>query len=203
MPKILVYVSSVSVYGLEEGVEITEEYPLNGNSSYARSKIFAEQLLVDWCRLNDVVLSVIRPSLIVGKDAPGNLGAMVRGIKKGFYCRISGVETQKSLVLAEDIAKAIPVLSEKGGIYNFCGSYNPTIRELEDVIMLRLGKKHIVSLPYWSVKIISKIGNLFGPGFPINSRKLGKLTKSLTFSNEKARRELGWEPRDVIKHFEI
>lgn len=35
----------------------------------------------------------------------------------------------------------------------------------------------------------------------INSYKLEKMTKSLTFSNEKARKELGWEPLDVLENY--
>lgn len=42
-----------------------------------------------------------------------------------------------------------------------------------------------------------------GQRAPINSYKLEKMTKSLTFSNEKARRELGWEPMDVLTHYKI
>lgn len=29
------------------------------------------------------------------------------------------------------------------------------------------------------------------------------MTKSLTFSNEKARKELGWEPLDVLENYKI
>lgn len=37
----------------------------------------------------------------------------------------------------------------------------------------------------------------------INSNKLSKITKSLTFSNEKLRSTLGWEPLSVLNHFRI
>ena len=35
----------------------------------------------------------------------------------------------------------------------------------------------------------------------IPSYKLSKMTESLTFSNEKARKELGWEPLDVLENY--
>ena len=38
---------------------------------------------------------------------------------------------------------------------------------------------------------------------PINSLKLDKITKSLTFSNEKAIRELRWKPTNVLENFNI
>lgn len=47
------------------------------------------------------------------------------------------------------------------------------------------------------------VGNLLGSRAPINSYKLEKMTKNLTFSNEKARKELGWEPLDVLENYKI
>lgn len=100
VPKSLVFISTVAVYGCESGELITEEHPLNGEIPYAKSKIMAEEYLTQWCEKNGVVLGILRPSLLAGKNAPGNLGAMVNGIKKGFYMNIStgmgGVKLRKA-----------------------------------------------------------------------------------------------------------
>lgn len=53
---------------------ITEEYPLDGETPYAKSKIMAEEYLTEWCKKNNVVLGILRPSLLTGKNASGNLG---------------------------------------------------------------------------------------------------------------------------------
>ena len=50
---------------------------------------------------------------------------------------------------------------------------------------------------------MAKVGDILGDKAPINSYKLEKMVKSLTFSNEKACRELSWEPMDVLKNYEI
>ena len=50
---------------------------------------------------------------------------------------------------------------------------------------------------------MAKVGDLLGSKAPINSYKLSKMTESLTFSNEKARRELGWEPLDVLENYKV
>ena len=47
------------------------------------------------------------------------------------------------------------------------------------------------------------VGDCLGSKAPINSLKLNKITKSLTFSNEKAMRELGWKPMNVLENFKI
>ena len=105
--------------------------------------------------------------------------------------------------MAEDIARLIPKLAEIGGIYNVCDNHHPSFAELEGLISKLLNKKTPRSIPYLAAKSIALVGDCVGNKFPINSCKLDKITQSLTFSNEKAKRELNWEPLDVLQNFRI
>lgn len=203
VPKALVFISTVAVYGCEFGDLITEEHPLEGTSPYAKSKIMAEEYLQKWCEKNHVVLGILRPSLLAGKNAPGNLGAMVNGVRKGFYMNIARGKVVKSILMAEDIARLLPLLVEKGGVYNVCDTKQPSFGELSVSVANQLGKRKPVSIPYWMAWCMAKVGDLLGSKAPINSYKLEKMTKSLTFSNKKARTELGWEPLDVLSNYTI
>jgi len=203
VPKAIVFISTVAVYGCEYGNMITEEHPLEGNSPYAESKIMAEKYLTEWCAKNDVVLGILRPSLLAGKNAPGNLGAMVNGIKKGFYMNIAGGKVVKSILMAEDIARLLPLLTEKGGVYNVCDTRQPSFGEISASVAKQLGKHKPISIPYWMAWCMAKVGDLLGSKAPINTYKLEKMTKSLTFSNQKARSELNWEPLDVLDNYKI
>lgn len=204
LPKALIFISTVAVYGLNYGLDITEEYPLNGNTPYANSKIMAEKYLTKWCTEHNVILGIIRPSLIAGPNAPGNLGAMVNGIKTGKYLSIAGGRAKKSVLMVQDIAYLIPLLAEKGGIYNVCDSNQPSFRQLEWIICRQLGKKRLpVSIPFGIARLMALVGDCFGKWAPFNSLKLKKITTSLTFSNEKARKELNWEPLDVLENYKI
>ena len=202
-PKALVFISTVAVYGCDFGELITEEHTLDGDTPYAKSKIMAEEYLTEWCAKNGVVLGILRPSLLAGKNAPGNLGAMVNGIKKGFYLNIAGGKVKKSILMAEDIANLLPLVTEKGGVYNVCDTYQPTFGQIAESVASQLGKKKPISIPYWMAWCMAKVGDLLGSKAPINSLKLRKITESLTFSNDKARRELGWEPMDVLTNYKI
>ena len=203
VPKALVFISTVAVYGCESGELISEEHPLNGETPYAKSKIMAEEFLTKWCEEHNVVLGILRPSLLAGKNAPGNLGAMVNGIKKGFYLNIAGGKVRKSVLMAEDIARLLPLLVEKGGVYNVCDTKQPTFGEISYSVAKQLGRRKPISIPYWMAWCMAKVGDLLGSKAPINSYKLSKMTESLTFSNEKARRELGWEPMDVLENYNV
>ena len=203
VPKALVFISTVAVYGCEYGEMITEEHPLNGDTPYAKSKIMAEEYLTKWCSKHGVTLGILRPSLLAGKNAPGNLGAMVNGVRKGFYMNIAGGKVTKSVLMAEDIACILPLVAEKGGVYNVCDTRQPSFGELSVSVACQLGKRKPISIPYWMAWCMAMVGNLLGSKAPINSYKLEKMTKSLTFSNEKARKELGWEPLDVLENYVI
>lgn len=203
VPKSLVFISTVAVYGCEYGDLIAEEHPLNGDTPYAKSKIMAEEYLTEWCKKNDVVLGILRPSLLAGKNAPGNLGSMVNGVRKGFYMNIAGGKVVKSILMAEDIARIMPALIKKGGVYNVCDTRQPSFGELSVSVAKQLGKHKPISIPYWMAWCMAKVGDLLGSKAPINSYKLEKMTKSLTFSNEKARQELGWEPLDVLENYKV
>jgi nucleoside-diphosphate-sugar epimerase len=203
LPKVLIFISTVAVYGVESGTMITEEYALQGTTPYALSKIQAEEFLKNWCSENNILLGILRPSLIAGKNPPGNLGAMIKGIKSGKYLRIGDGETKRSVLMAEDIVRIIPKVAKIGGIYNLCDDHHPSFYELETLITKQLGKKRPISIPYWFAKCIAVIGDLAGERFPLNSLKLNKIVRSLTFSNEKAKRELNWQPMDVLSNFKI
>lgn len=201
--KAFIYLSTVSVYGLDKGINISEDHPLNGKTPYALSKIAAESFLQEWCPKHNINLGILRPSLIAGPFPPGNLGAMIQGIKSGKYLRIGNGDARKSILMAEDIARLVPKLIEKGGIYNVCDDYNPSFKEIEDLIADQLGKKSPFSVPHWGVKALAIIGDAFGEKFPINSIVFNKIVNSLTFSNSKAKHELSWQPLDVLSNFKI
>ena len=202
-PKALIFISTVAVYGCEYGELIDETHPLDGDTPYAKSKIMAEEYLTKWCKEHNVVLGILRPSLLAGKNAPGNLGAMVNGIKKGFYMNIAGGKVVKSILMAEDIARLLPLLAEKGGVYNVCDTRQPSFGEISMSVAKQLGKNKPLNIPYWMAWCMAKFGDLLGNKAPINTYKLEKMTRSLTFSNERAKRELGWEPLDVLDNYII
>ena len=71
------------------------------------------------------------------------------------------------------------------------------------LISRQLGKRKPISIPYWLAWLAAKCGDLLGKRFPLNSEKLAKITGTLTFSNAKARRELNWEPLDVMGNYKV
>ena len=200
IPKHFVFISSVSVYGLTEGINISEEAPLLAQDPYGLSKIEAELLIKKWCIENNVICTILRLPLLVGADPKGNLSSLIHSIKKGFYFQISNVNPQKSMILLRDVHCFIIKAYQIGGIYNLTDGFHPSIDELSLSIALHFKKRNLPKLPYWIAKCAALLGDIIGDKFPINSLKLKKLKSSLTFDDSRAREAIEWSSNSVVKN---
>jgi nucleoside-diphosphate-sugar epimerase len=200
VPEQFVFISSVSVYGKEFGENIDEDYPLLAKDAYGLSKIEAEKLIIEWCHKRNVIFTILRLPLLVGENPPGNLGAMLRAIDRGYYFNIGGGKARKSMVLAQDVASIIPVVAPKGGIYNLTDGFHPSFDELSFAITLSKSKRIPLNLPLFLAKLMGFFGDFLGEKAPINSLKLKKITSDLTFDDSKARSSLNWNPQSVLEY---
>jgi len=192
----IIFISSVAVYGKEVGELINEKSPLLGNSPYALSKIQAEQSIIDFGTTNNIKTVVLRLPLVTGKKPLGNLRAIIKAIKKGYYFRIGKGQAKKSIIAASDIANLIPELFDLNGVYNLTDISHPMISEIDSIIAKKFNKK-IKSIPIYLIKVIAKIGDMFY-FFPFNSLKFEKLTKNLTFSNKKLFNDIKYRPSNGL-----
>ncbi len=201
--KKFVFISSVAVYGLREGTNIAEDAPLLATDAYGKSKIDAEKLVSGWCAERNIDYYILRLPLIAGKNSPGNLGAMAKGIKNNRYLSIGRAVAKKSMVLAKDVADLIAHLEGPSGIYNLTDGYHPSFSELEKKIASYYNKNLPFSLPMLFAKIIGYTGDLVGNISPVNSNKIKKIASTLTFDDSRARRMLKWFPNTVLESWKI
>ncbi|CAN1542931.1 WcaG Nucleoside-diphosphate-sugar epimerases [Flavobacteriaceae bacterium] len=200
VPEQFVFISSVSVYGQEFGIGINEDHKLEAKDPYGLSKIEAEALVMEWCKKNNIVCTILRLPLLVGENPPGNLGAMIKAIDKGYYFNIGGGKARKSMVLAQDVAVFIPKVALVGGTYNLMDGFHPDFHALSSAISKKKNKKIPFDLPLVVAKAFGLVGDLLGNKAPINSAKLKKITSDLTFDDTKARQIAGWKPQGVLDY---
>lgn len=204
LPRHFVFVSTVAVYGLTYGENISESCDVLASDAYGRSKIAAEKLVIDWCEAHKVAYTILRLPLVVGHDhPPGNLKSMVRAIRKGIYFNVDGGKAKKSMVWVDDVANLIRRLpGTRSGIYNLTDGVHPSFAQLSHAIGINLGKK-IYNMPIAFAKGLAVIGNIVGRAFPLNSERLDKIISSLTFDDSLAKKELHWQPSSVINQLLI
>jgi nucleoside-diphosphate-sugar epimerase len=205
LPRNFIFISTIAVYGKTEGTLIDETHPLDGTTPYALSKIQAEAAVQNWAEQHKINYLILRLPLVVGPNPPGNLGAIKNAIKKGRYLRISGNNAKKSVVLAEDVAKLIPKILDKKGVYNLTDGQHPTFSEIESAIAKAANKKIKLKMPLALISALAQVGDFIDKyirSFPLTSQRLEKMTSELTFSDQKAVTELSWSPNSVISYIE-
>lgn len=202
LPKTFIFISTVAVYGLETGSSISELHVPNPQTPYAKSKYEAEILLQKWAWEKQVNLVILRLPLVAGgQRTPGNLGAMIQAIRKGYYFRIGSGSSRKSMVLAQDVASQIGRIKAQKGVFNLTDGMHPSISQLDSYISSHFGKS-VKSLPMGFLQRLARLGDRFS-AFPLNTYRLEKLNHSLTFDDSKARKELGWISRPVIGNLDL
>lgn len=68
---------------------------------------------------------------------------MIKAWKKGFRYKIGGGKARKSMVLAEDVARFLPIVGSFGGIFILTEGYYPNFRKLS----YSLSKRDAINLP--------------------------------------------------------
>lgn len=201
-PATFVYISTVAVYGLETGEEIEEQQYPQPNTPYAQSKLMAEQLISDWCGRHNISVVILRLPLIIGSKPKGNLAALLQSISQGWYVQITPNKARKSAVVGTDIAKFLPQLYGKNGIYHLTDGQHPSLHEVATAIAQQRNQKLYFKLSLSLLQHVAKIGDYLlklNVPSPVSTNRIKKMTSHLTFSEKKARQELGWQPTPVIE----
>lgn len=195
-PKTFIFISSVSVYGVSSGLNISESASLLGNTYYAKSKIDAEKEVIKWGKEKRVPSLILRLPLIIGENPRGNLLSIINAIKNGYYFRLGSGNYLKSVLYANDLAKFIPNLLGKEGVFNLTSGIPASICEIDTMISKRY-KKNFIIIPNSLVSLMLKVENIIPNK---NFHYFNKLTSTLTFDDSLAREKLGWNSKiDISK----
>ena len=201
-PGLAVLISTVAVYGREEGELLGEETPLHAPDAYGASKRAAEEAFLAWAERNRVRWAILRLPLVWGPDPPGNLGAMAAAMRAGRYCGIGSGEARRSLVWGMDVGRALLRAARTGGVFHLTDGRHPRFREIEEAMAAGLGLRPPRRIPGWAGWCAAAAGSLAeaaaGWRAPLNLERYRKMTRTLTFADAKARREFGWEATSVL-----
>lgn len=110
-----IFLSSVSVYGMDEGV-ITQETIPNPVSHYGKSKLQAEERILP-LQTDDFTISILRPPMVYGEGCKGNYQTLVK------IARLSPVfpdyQNQRSMVSIETLCAFMKDIMDQnsGGIF--------------------------------------------------------------------------------------
>ena len=101
--KHFIFFSSMSVFGVDEGV-ITKNTVPTPKNDYGKSKLAAEKILLAM-QSADFKVTVLRPPMVYGRNCPGNYSLLSKLVKKLhiFPC----VENKRSLLYIENLCECV------------------------------------------------------------------------------------------------
>ena len=202
LPESFVLISTVAVYGLKHGSLLDESTPRHASDPYGSSKRQAEDLCIEWCTRHGVRAGIVRLPLVAGPGAPGNLGAMLKQLLRGPYFGIGSGSARRSMVWVRDVANILPRVAACGGVFHLTDGHHPSYAEFEAALCSILGRRVPCRLPL----PVARLGALIGDSIeavaklrsPFNTRTLQTMTSTLTFSDQRARAMLRWNPAQVL-----
>lgn len=190
--KRFVFVSSVGVYGAySSDTPITEMMPTEPKELYAKSKLEAEIKLGQYLSANGVELVILRPALIYGDNAPGNLAKLFKLCASSLPLPFKNATAKRTMLDVGSFCEAMLLCAIKneaaGKVYNVADNVGVATTEIVGCFKSRLGKKNIqIPLPLWLLKGLLAF---------LNKQKMYmQLFESFALDSSRLQNELGWKP---------
>lgn len=206
IPKV-VYISTVAAFGNTRGEVVDETYEHPGDdftSYYEQTKYEAHQVARRMIDDEGLPCVIVQPCGVYGPGDHSELGNLTKQTLAGKLPLIPFPDFGLVVVHVDDVAAGILLALDKGAVGEqyVLGSDVTTNREMITAVAEIGGRKPPSrALPTALVKAIAPVGPLVGPimGYPPNMKELVASTDGVTFwaSSEKAKRELGYAPRDL------
>lgn len=189
----LVLVSSIGVNGnVTQGRPFTERDEPAPVEPYARSKWQAEQGVRSVLAGGPTDFVIVRPPLVYGPGAPGNFGALVQAVARGWPLPLASIRNARSLVglgnLVDFLVRCAAHPAAANELFLIADGEDLSTPDIIRCIARGLGREPRL-LPFPPV-LLRAAARALGRAHMADS-----LCDSLQVDASKARRRLGWRPR--------
>lgn len=203
------HLSSLGVYPARHhhGTDESEPLPARHIDGYTQTKVEAEQLVLDYHRQHGVPVVVLRPGFVYGPRDRTVLPQLIDNLRQRRVRWLGGGKGAMNTIYVGNLVDAIFLALEKpnavGQVYNLTdGEFVSKRRFIEALVQgLGLPKPPPLSAPIWLARMVAnfmerRARRANSPTPPLLTQARVKfLGLNLDFSIEKAKRELGYQPR--------
>ena len=191
--KQFVFMSTVAVYGIETGV-MNEKSDYTPITEYGKSKLRAEIELQKLENKNFKV-SIIRPPIVYGKNAPGNMKSLLKLINKVPLLPFGKIENKRSMVYIGNLCRLVDqvITQEQSGIFLASDDEAISTSRLIELIAKNLDKKvYLVKIPFFESLL-----KILKPSF--HKRLYGSLEVDNSITKEKLNLKNPYSVEDGIR----
>lgn len=192
-----VHGSTIGVYGAAEG-QIDEATPMRPDNIYGVTKAEGENLALTY--VQRVPLTVIRIAEVYG---PGDrrLLKLFKAISKGSFVMIGRGDNRHQPIYVDDLVEGLRIARSSpqavGQVFVMAGPEPVTTTQMVEAIAEALGKqRRVFRVPMWpflaAALVLESTLRPLGVQPPLHRRRMDFFRKSLWFSTERARADLGF-----------
>src|SRR5581483_10863098 len=204
-----VHFSSLGVYAARHhfGTDESEPLPQTHMDGYTQSKVEAEQLALRYQREHGVPVVVLRPGFIYGPRDRTVLPKLLENLRQGKVRYLGGGHQAMNTIYVGNLVEAAFLAVEcpgaVGQVYNLTDGEAVSKRRFIETLAEGVGvpKPPSLSVPLWIARLAahwmeSRARRRGDPQPPrLTQARLKFLGLNLDFSIDKAKRELGYQPR--------
>ena len=196
----VVHISSTAVYGVPDHHPLLESDRLDGVGPYGKAKIEAELVALEY-RAQGMIVPILRPKSFVGPERLGVFALLYDWALDGrnFPVLGSGRNRYQLLDVADLCAAILLCLTlpreAVDDTFNIGAAEFGTLRDDYQAVLDQAGfGKRIIGVPaapaIWALRLLDRLGLS-----PLYTWVYETVARDSFVSIEKARRQLGWEPR--------
>ncbi len=187
-----IFFSSIKAVADSSAKPLTETETPHPIGLYGCSKLMAEQHIMSG-PLPDKEVYILRPAMIFGPGAKGNLPLLCAFVRRGLPWPLGAWHSSHSFVSIDNVCYVLrEILTGKvpDGIYNLSDDSPISVNELVSMISRQTGRKaRIWRVPRPLVKTMAALAAILH--LPYDSSRLHKITEPYIVSNAKIRAALG------------
>ena len=145
-----IFMSTIAVYGIEIGI-IKKDSDCNPITNYGKSKLKAEQELLK-LKDNNFKITIIRPPIVYGYKAPGNMKSLISLIKNISVLPFANIQNRRSMVYIGNLCHLINeiIAQKQEGIFLASDDEVISITKLIKLIAKELNKKiYLIEIPFF------------------------------------------------------
>jgi UDP-glucose 4-epimerase len=197
----VVFASSVKAIGEDAPPMVDESYPPQPTTTYGRSKLATERLLLSEGARHGFETVCLRFPLVYGPGQRGNLARMVAAIDRGRFLPPPANGNCRSMLHVENAVDALLLAGRHpnaaGQTYFVTDQEAYSTRDLYNWIRNALGKRPVRwAVPEVMFRVLAGVGDLsrrsLGRRIGFDSEAFQKLLGSAVYDSGRIRKELGY-----------
>ena len=102
-----IFISTIGVHGSNTDDVVSEKSEINCQTIYSQTKYKAEKAIIQETQNSDMTYTILRPVLVLGRQAPGNIEKLHKLIQTFIPLPFARIENSRTLIHVKDLVKVI------------------------------------------------------------------------------------------------